>query len=227
MDILNSEQSKSFIDIALAIFKEKNGNVGEFQDDVILIEFAAWADTNGYKNAPMGEAIDAFREWVRDVHNQPKRVSNLVTLSVVVERNYGSVAVSFGETSTWEIANGTQYYLALNRMTDSLWACHDAWVKDKAGSLPKTNHTTNATSSAQDTRVVRFTRRIHNFVDGKHRVNLAGGAYEKYGVAIYPEVGEPLWGAYDALPMGEVAMTGDMVIEMSPDGRPLRVIEVR
>lgn len=226
MNILTGSEYQAFVAMAKSILKEGGHQLDEWGVDAAIVKWAAYAQQLGMDDAGMGDSVACFQKWVKEVYGQPERVSNEIEISVKITRNYGSVSVEFGETSVWRVTSTAEHFQVVDRISTKLWFLHDEWLRRAAPNLKAVPPAVYGGGGGASEEVVVYHTLVHGFEKGKHVVKLKGGKYEQWGVPLYPEVGVPILGAFESIPMGDSPVRGKMRVQLNAEGKPVKVTHI-
>lgn len=200
-----------------------------FAIDTELATFTKWVDERGATLNGAAALSAAMKHWVKTQRGMPARVGD-VTLHVKVVRNYGPVTIEYGETQTWAISSSAEYWRAIERMTDALWAMHAQWLNDKApgARFGGDSSVSPAAANQSSDKPLLATSLEHDFEGGKHKFSVKCGEFQKFGVAIYPEALKASGFDADTLQLGSTDLTGYVAhVEYHADsGKPRKVVKL-
>lgn len=157
-------------------------------------------------------------------------VSRGIVITVGLTRQYGRDTIKFEMTEAVNVSSGLQRREAYANLLGQLKDQIELFERDNATML--TSHPANDKKSVSFdpvTRVVPVTFIVKENVEGKDRIKVRGGEFEKFGVQLYPECKSyPEDLNPHKLPYGIHDLTGrnlTMVVQMDGD-KPKRVLQL-
>jgi len=162
-------------------------------------------------------ALDVFGQW----YTQPKFEFQTATFRMSIQRKIGNDVIALGMDITAPAETREQRehaYFTLEREIEARFNTIYVHRGRPADSPTPTNAVQN-----QEVDTFATTRMTHDFVDGKHRVRLCGGRWEKFGVPVYPEIIAQLGLTLETIPMGTTSFVG-VATALLKDGKPQKIL---
>lgn len=213
--ILKEQIIKTFVMKEEGMFTVDDAQL-ESRANVLLAAF----DAAGHKLdmfPSVWAALDVFGQW----YTEPKFEFATATFQMSIQRKIGADVIALGMTITAPAESREQRehaYFTLEKEIEARFATiyvHRGSPVDSAKpvlALPNQEIDTFAT-----------TRLTHDFVDGKHRIRLCGGRWEKWGVPVYNETLQQMGLTEASVPMGNTPYIG-IATALLKDGKPQKVL---
>lgn len=175
-----------------------------------------------------------FMLWTK---TEPE-VPHLSVISMTVTRSFAigneSISISMSTTPSDEMHTQRVRNAYTKALHASIIRAHADLVNALANTpydvTPRaTQSPTGGTSSATDTVQIPISRLSIEKRSGKRIVRLAGGKYEQFGVAFYPEhIDASDFGKQiNGLSPEEYPAKGMMLVELRADGKPSKVLKIK
>jgi hypothetical protein len=191
-------------------------DVLEARANVLLAEF----DAAGHKLdlfPSVWAALDVFGQW----YTQPKFEFATATFQMSIQRKIGADVIALGMTITAPAESREQREHAYFTLEKEIEARFNS-IYVKRG-RPADSPTPEKAVQNQEVDTFATTRMTHDYVEGKHRIRLCGGRWEKFGVPVYPEIITQLGLTLETIPMGSQPFIGVATCLMK-DGKPQKIL---
>ena len=227
----NAEQVKAFHVAAYTALVKKGAlqphstsGMKPWQNDEYMNIYNKWRDTiaDDQKGLALSDYLSLFiRDAVRD-YAPADRHSVVMTLTCKVVRDYGTMQVEYGLSGEYLIYEEGQLPGAYAHLRELIEAQHQRAAENQPALMP------NATKdhAGITTEVIQAVEVRKEFVDNAERIRIAGGDYQKHGIAVYPEFFEALRINPADLPFGATPYTHLVRIQLDQKGNPKRALEI-